>query len=341
MPLFSFVFPQLFGCLTHFLCKREKQQCTAQEEKLPEPQLTTEAFTYVYNDRKCKKRCRKVPKSGVKMEKDLKPERVTARSCFLTPIEGDLPELPSISGHLIIPAMNYKHLPPVKTPSESPQSATEDPNEGFPCSVIQVAPCLTSLSNQAFPFQPSSSPVDPMVSPTPSSVEVVLRPQSSQIALESDLIIVDFENVETEHVEQSIGSCGLLKSEHSQMLEAEMSPMAAWMEVTLQKKEAWASQELEVKRGEFEDTTQKKEAEDLIEKIIKLFRVTSPDGPKNKTKSNVKAPKGKRKLLFRWIEEKFKKKEKMRTKDAATQSETNAFLCFFTFIYLKGTALIN
>lgn len=310
MPAFSFVFAQLSECLITPFCKRETSQCTAQEENLPEAQSTTEAFTSVYRDRKCKNRHLRVPKREIKMEKNLKPERVPAKSCLLMPNEGDLPELPSVSELLIIPAMNFKHLLPVMKPSESP--ATEDPNEGFPSSIIQMAPCLTSSSDQAFPFQPSSSSVDPIVSSTPSSDEVVLRPQSStsQFALESDLIIIDFENEKIEHVEQSIGSCSLLRSEYPQMLKTEMkkmSPMAARMEVTLQKKEAWASKKLEDQKCEFRDTTQKKKADEFIENCIQPFCITPPDDLKDK--SNVKKPWSKRNALFSWLE-KFKKKEK-------------------------------
>ncbi|KAK9953969.1 hypothetical protein ABG768_016081 [Culter alburnus] len=63
MALFSSVFIRLFERFAHFLRRREAQPCAAQElaavPKLPEE---GEAFDFTANDRKCRKRRRKVPK---------------------------------------------------------------------------------------------------------------------------------------------------------------------------------------------------------------------------------------------------------------------------------------
>ncbi|KAK9969595.1 hypothetical protein ABG768_027756 [Culter alburnus] len=71
MALFSSVFIRLFERFAHFLRRRETQPCTAQElaavEKLPEE---CEAFDFTANDRKCRKRRRKVPKKCQLGEKE-------------------------------------------------------------------------------------------------------------------------------------------------------------------------------------------------------------------------------------------------------------------------------
>ncbi|ROJ66266.1 hypothetical protein DPX16_16529 [Anabarilius grahami] len=379
MALFSSVFIQLFERFAHFLRRRETQPCAAQElaavEKLPEER---EAFDFTANDRKCRKRRRKVPKkcqlgereeerevkiegkishkdeteeerdkeewtcasekremhsleklmeggselreAGEKKKKkrklkqrkatepipllvEVKPLHTPVRSSFLKPIEGELPMPPSVSKHLGLPAARFQSLPPVTKPPESPQKPAPAPQ------------------------------VDPLsLTPAPDEVVALRRPPSRKPQLFTsslfepppELMLIDIEDEESEYV--TFWASDFLKSERPQTLEAERKPrkMVAWLEKDSEVQEEARECEVvdvqgfeEVNPSEMGDSSaiqgHASEKTELDELSMKLFCVTSPDGPKNETQHTVNIQeKCKRKVplfLFTWAEEKAKNKE--------------------------------
>ncbi|RXN13104.1 pollen-specific leucine-rich repeat extensin 1 isoform X2 [Labeo rohita] len=126
----------------------------------------------------------------------------------------------------------------------------------------------------------------------------------------------DEENEYVEYTGKTIQACDSLKSERPRLLEAEINPrMPAWVESDSEVlEEVWASEVVEVLgfeeekdskaiEGHLDEASQKKETD---EHMIKMFCVTSPEGPKNETQHHVnvqKEPKSKRKVplvLFIW-----------------------------------------
>ncbi|KAK9953531.1 hypothetical protein ABG768_017516 [Culter alburnus] len=204
---------------------------------------------------------------------------------------------------------------------------------------LVVPPCPTPVSDELFSSSQGRHPKRFPPSPTPAPDEVVAlrrppsrKPQpftSSLFELPPELMLVDIEDEENEYVEytgKTFWASDLLKSERPQMPEAEMKPrkMFAWLEKDSEvQEEAWESEVVEVQGFEEEDpsemgdsstiqghASQKTEIDELT---MKLFCLTSPDGPKNETQHTVNIQeKCKRKVprfLFAWAEEKTKKKE--------------------------------
>uniref|UniRef100_A0A9J8D343 Uncharacterized protein n=1 Tax=Cyprinus carpio carpio TaxID=630221 RepID=A0A9J8D343_CYPCA len=285
------------------------------------------------------------------------------RSSFLKPREGELPMRQSVSEHLTLPAARFNPLPPVTKPPMRPQKPAPAPEEeSLPCSPLQVdppkplavPPSPTPAPDELFflrhsQLHPPKRLVPP--SPTPSPDEVVdllVKPQPSTSSLSLQLMLIDIEDEENEYVEhtgKTIRACDLLKSECPRPLEAEVKPrqMVAWLESDSEVlEEVWASEVVEVQgceeekdnpgemgdskaiEGHLDVASQKKKQMD--EHMMKLFCVTSPEGPKNETQHNVKEPKSKRKVslvLFTWAEEKVKKKEekKIRKEKERRQKE--------------------
>ncbi|RXN22988.1 pollen-specific leucine-rich repeat extensin 1 isoform X2 [Labeo rohita] len=176
------------------------------------------------------------------------------------------------------------------------------------------------------PLSPTPAP-DEVVALQCSSDEVcppsLLKPQPATSSLfepPPQLMLIDIENEENEYVQytgKTIRVCDLLKSERPRLLEAEInSRMPAWVESDSEVlEEVWASEVVEVlgfEEEKLDEASQKKETD---EHMMKLFCVTSIEGPKNETQHHVnvqKEPKSKRKVplvLFIWAEEKAKKKE--------------------------------
>ncbi|ROJ66272.1 hypothetical protein DPX16_16535 [Anabarilius grahami] len=391
MALFSSVFIRLFERFAHFLRRRETQPCAAQElaavEKLPEER---EAFDFTANDRKCRKRRRKVPKkcqvgekeeerevkiegkishkdeaeeeretlrlekikikksgrvhqkkiemhsleklmeggselreAGEKKKKkrklkqrkatepipllvEVKPLHTPVRSSFLKPIEGELPMPPSVSEHLALPAARFQPLPPVTKPPESPQKPAPAPQVDPP-KLFPVPPCPDEVVALRRP--PSRKP-----QPFTSSLSKPLP----------ELMLIDIEDEESEYV--TFWASDFLKSERPQMPEVERKPrkMVAWLENDSEvQEEVWECEVVGVQGFEEEDPSEMgdssaiqghaSEKTELDELSIKLFCVTSPDGPKNETQHTVNIQeKCKRKVplfLFTWAEEKAKNKE--------------------------------
>uniref|UniRef100_A0A8C1SI62 Uncharacterized protein n=1 Tax=Cyprinus carpio TaxID=7962 RepID=A0A8C1SI62_CYPCA len=285
------------------------------------------------------------------------------RSSFLKPREGELLMCQSVSEHLTLPAAHFNPLPPVTKPPMHPQKPAPAPEEeSLPCSPLQVdppkplavPPSPTPAPDELFflrhsQLHPPKRLVPP--SPTPSPDEVVdllVKPQPSTSSLSLQLMLIDIEDEENEYVEhtgKTIRACDLLKSECPRPLEAEVKPrqMVAWLESDSEVlEEVWASEVVEVQgceeekdnpgemgdskaiEGHLDVASQKKKQMD--EHMMKLFCVTSPEGPKNETQHNVKEPKSKRKVplvLFTWAEEKVKKKEekKIRKEKERRQKE--------------------
>uniref|UniRef100_A0A672RNV4 Uncharacterized protein n=1 Tax=Sinocyclocheilus grahami TaxID=75366 RepID=A0A672RNV4_SINGR len=299
---------------------------------------------------------------------EVKPQQTLVsppvRSSFLKPIEEEeLPLLPSVSEDLPVPAVLFKTLPPVTRPPIHPQKPAPAPEEvSLPCSPLQVVPPRpTPAPDELFSLRRSQvSPPKQLVvppSPTPESDEVVdlpVKPQPSTSSLfepPPQLMLIDIEDEETEYVEytgKTFRACGLPKSESPRPLEAEMKPrpMLAWLESDCEVlEEVWASEVVEVQgfeevrdnpdemgdskaiEGHLDDA--KKE---MDEHMMKLYCVTSPEGPKNETQHNVNVqqePKSKRKVplfLFTWAGEKAKKKEQKKIRKEKQRREKELLL---------------
>ncbi|KAF4100495.1 hypothetical protein G5714_018691 [Onychostoma macrolepis] len=238
----------------------------------------------------------------------------------------------------------FRPLPPVTKPPMYPQKPAPAPEKvSLPCSSLQVDP----PKPLAVPPRPTPAPDELFSSDAPNPV----KPQPSTSSLVEpppQLMLIDIEDEETEYVEytgKTIRACDLSKSERPRPLEAEMKPrrMVAWLESDNEVlEEVWASEVVEVQgcedekanpdemgdskviEGHLDDASQKKE---LDEHMMKLFCVTSPEGPKNETQHNVNVqeePKSKRKVprfLFTWAEEKAKKKEEKKIRKEKEQRE--------------------
>ncbi|KAF4100496.1 cyclin-dependent kinase 12-like [Onychostoma macrolepis] len=236
-----------------------------------------------------------------------------------------------------LPCSSLQVDPP--KPLAVPPRPTPAPDELFSLRRSQVRPSKQLVvplspipeSDEVADLQRSSTQVCPPspVKPQPSTSSLVEPPPQ--------LMLIDIEDEETEYVEytgKTIRACDLSKSERPRPLEAEMKPrrMVAWLESDNEVlEEVWASEVVEVQgcedekanpdemgdskviEGHLDDASQKKK--ELDEHMMKLFCVTSPEGPKNETQHNVNVqeePKSKRKVprfLFIWAEEKAKKKE--------------------------------
>ncbi|KTG39115.1 hypothetical protein cypCar_00010047 [Cyprinus carpio] len=231
-------------------------------------------------------------------------------------------------------------------PLAVPPSPTPAPDELFFLRHSQLHP-----PKRLVPPSPTPSPdevVDLHCSPTQVCPSSLVKPQPSTSSLSLQLMLIDIEDEENEYVEhtgKTIRACDLLKSECPRPLEAEVKPrqMVAWLESDSEVlEEVWASEVVEVQgceeekdnpgemgdskaiEGHLDVASQKKKQMD--EHMMKLFCVTSPEGPKNETQHNVKEPKSKRKVslvLFTWAEEKVKKKEekKIRKEKERRQKE--------------------
>ncbi|ROL51067.1 hypothetical protein DPX16_14598 [Anabarilius grahami] len=286
-------------------------------------------------EKKRKKRKRKQRKTTepTPLLVEVKPLHTPVRSSFLKPIEGELPMLPSVSEHLALPAARFQPLPPVTKPPVSPQKPAPAPQVDPPKLKLAVPPCpdevvsLQRSSSQVRPSKPQTLPLAVPPRPTP-----VRKPQpftSSLFELPPELMLVDIEDEENEYVEytgKTYQVSDLLKSGRPQTSEAEIKPrkMVAWLEKDSEvQEEAWESEVVEVQGFEEEDTSEMGDSRviqghasqktEIDELTMKLFCVTSPDGPKNETQHTVNIQdKSKSKVplfLFTWAEEKTKKKE--------------------------------
>uniref|UniRef100_A0A671KSC6 Uncharacterized protein n=1 Tax=Sinocyclocheilus anshuiensis TaxID=1608454 RepID=A0A671KSC6_9TELE len=262
--------------------------------------------------------------------------------------------------------------PVTKPPMRPQKPAPAPEEVSLPCSPLQVDPPKplavpprpTPAYDELFSLRHSQvHPPKRLVvppSPTPSPDEVVdllVKPQPSTSSLfepPPQLMLIDIEDEENEYVEytgKTIRACDLLKSERHRPLEAEMKPrqMVAWLERDSEVlEEVWASEVAEVQgceeeknnpgemgdskaiEGHLDVASQKKK--EMDEHMMKLFCVTSPEGPKNETQHNVNVeeePKSKRKgplVLFTWAEEKVKKKEEKKIQKEKVQREKELLL---------------
>ncbi|XP_051721845.1 uncharacterized protein LOC127497432 [Ctenopharyngodon idella] len=218
----------------------------------------------------------------------------------------------------------------------------------FQCSSSQVHPSKPQVLPLAVPPRPTPAPDDlfsssqgrhpkrlpPSPTPAPDEVVALQRPPSrkpqpftsSLFELPPELMLVDIEDEENEYVEytgKTFRASDVLRSERPQMPEAEMKPrkMVAWLDKDSEMpEEAWESEVVEVQEFEEEDPSEMGDSSAIQghasqktdELTMKLFCVTSPDGPKNETQHTVNVQeKCKRKVtlfLFTWAEEKAKKK---------------------------------
>uniref|UniRef100_A0A8C2IPG3 Uncharacterized protein n=1 Tax=Cyprinus carpio TaxID=7962 RepID=A0A8C2IPG3_CYPCA len=311
---------------------------------------------------KKKKRKRKEPKTTepTPLLVEVKPQQTLVSppvrsSSFLKPLEGELPVLPIVLEDLPLPAARFKPLPPVTRPPMHPQKQAPAPEEvSLPCSPLQVDP----PKPLAVPPHPTPGP-DELFSLRHSQVcpPSLMKPQPSTSSLfepPPQLMLIDIEDEETEYVEytgKTIRACDLPKSECPRPLEAEMKPrqIVAWLKSDSEVLEkVWASEVVEVQgfeevkdnpdemgdskaiEGPLDDASQKKK--ELDEHMMKLFGVTSPEGPKNKTQHNVNVQqelKSKRKVplfLFTWAEEKAKKKEEKKIRKEKERREKELLL---------------
>uniref|UniRef100_A0A8C1SM74 Uncharacterized protein n=1 Tax=Cyprinus carpio TaxID=7962 RepID=A0A8C1SM74_CYPCA len=239
-------------------------------------------------------------------------------------------------------------------PLAVPPRPTPAPDELFslrrsqvsPPKQLVVPPSPTPESDEVVDLQRSSTQVCP-----PS----LMKPQPSTSSLSEpppQLMLIDIEDEETEYVEytgKTIRGCDLPKSECPRLLEAEMKPrqMVAWLESDCEVlKEVWASEVVEVQgrekdypkevgdskaiQGHTDVASQKKK--ELDEHMMKLFCVTSPEGPKNETQQKViiqEEQTSKRKValvLFTWVEDKTKKKEEKKKLKEKEQREKRLLL---------------
>ncbi|XP_048009673.1 uncharacterized protein LOC125243872 [Megalobrama amblycephala] len=265
---------------------------------------------------------------------EVKPLHTPVRSFFLKPIEEELPMLPSVSEHLSLPAAHFKPLPPVTKPPVSPQKLAPAPQVDPP-KLLTVAPHPTPAAD-LFSSSQGRHPKRLPPSPTPAPDEVVAlrrppsrKPQpftSSLFELPPELMLVDIEDEENEYVEytgKTFRASDLLKSARPQTPEAQIKQrkIIAWLEKDSEMpEEAWESEVVEVQEFEEEDPSEMGDSSAIQghasqktdELTMKLFYVTSPDGPKNDTQHTVNVQeKCKRKappFLFTWAEEKAKKK---------------------------------
>uniref|UniRef100_A0A8C1E5C5 Uncharacterized protein n=1 Tax=Cyprinus carpio carpio TaxID=630221 RepID=A0A8C1E5C5_CYPCA len=237
-----------------------------------------------------------------------------------------------------------------------PPHPTPGPDELFslrrsqvcPPKQLVVPPSPTPESDEVVDLQRSSTQVCPpsLMKPQPSTSSLFEPPPQ--------LMLIDIEDEETEYVEytgKTIRACDLPKSKRPRPLEAEMKPrqMVAWLKSDSEVLEkVWASEVVEVQgfekvkdnpnemgdskaiEGPLDDASQKKK--ELDEHMMKLFGVTSPEGPKNKTQHNVNVQqelKSKRKVplfLFTWAEEKAKKKEEKKIRKEKERREKELLL---------------
>ncbi|ROJ66273.1 hypothetical protein DPX16_16536 [Anabarilius grahami] len=281
---------------------------------------------------------------------EVKPLHTPVRSSFLKPIEGELPMPPSVSDHLALPAARFQPLPLVTKPPESPQKLAPAPKVDPP-KLLAVPPCpgeVVSLQNSssqvcpskpsmlplAVPLRPTPAPKRLPPSPTPAPDEVVAlrrppsrKPQpftSSLFEPLPELMLIDIEDEESEYV--TFWASDFLKCERPQTPEAERKPrkMVAWLEKDSEvQEEVWECEVVDVQGFEEEDPSEMgdssaiqghaSEKTELDELSMKLFCVTSLDGPKDETQHTVNIQeKCKRKVplfLFTWAEEKAKNKE--------------------------------
>ncbi|ROJ66269.1 hypothetical protein DPX16_16532 [Anabarilius grahami] len=199
---------------------------------------------------------------------------------------------------------------------------------------LAVPPRPTPAPDDLFSSSKGRHPKRLPSSPTPAPDEVVAlrRPPSrkpepftsSLFEPLPELMLIDIEDEESEYV--TFWASDFLKSERPQTPEAERKPrkMVAWLEKDSEvQEEAWECEVVDVQGFEEEDPSEMgdssaiqghaSEKTELDELSMKLFCVTSPDGPKNETQHTVNIQeKCKRKVplfLFTWAEEKAKNKE--------------------------------
>ncbi|KAI2665364.1 Filamentous hemagglutinin [Labeo rohita] len=213
-------------------------------------------------------------------------------------------------------------VPPRPTPAPDELFRSLRCSQVSPPKRLVVPPSPTPTPEEVVALQCSSDEV------CPSSL---LKPQpatSSLFELPPQLMLIDIEDEENEYVEytgKTIETCDLLKSERPRLLQAKMNPrMPAWLESDSEVlEEMWVSEVVEVLQfekekdskaieGHLDEASQKKK--EMDEHMMKLFCVTSPEGPNNETQHHLnvqKEPKSKKVplVLFIWAEEKAKKKE--------------------------------
>uniref|UniRef100_A0A673JBY9 Uncharacterized protein n=1 Tax=Sinocyclocheilus rhinocerous TaxID=307959 RepID=A0A673JBY9_9TELE len=281
----------------------------------------------------------------------------------LPSVSEDLP-VPAVHFKTLPPVTRPPIHPQKPAPAPEEVSLPCSPFQVNPPKPLAVPPRPTPAPDELFSLRRSQvSPPRQLVvpqSPTPESDEVVdlpVKPQPSTSSLfepPPQLMLIDIEDEETEYVEytgKTFRACDLPKSESLRPLEAEMKPrqMIAWLESDCEVlKEVWASEVVEVQgfeevkdnpdemgdskaiEGHLDDASQKKK--EMDEHMMKLFCVTSPEGPKNETQHNVNVqqkPKSKRKVplfLFTWAEEKTKKKEEKKILKEKEQREKRLLL---------------
>ncbi|XP_039544289.1 vegetative cell wall protein gp1-like [Pimephales promelas] len=179
------VFGKLFGCFAHFLHRRK----TPPREQQYAEQGVAAGHSREDGEKKRKKRERKIKRPEVK------PLRSPITSSFLKPLEGELPMLPSVSGHLALP--RFKPLPAVTKPSvypEKPVPAPEDeltlPYSPLPPQVDSPKPSVApSCPDEVVVFRHSSSKMHPFAvppRPTPAPEDELSLP-FSPLPLQGDL----------------------------------------------------------------------------------------------------------------------------------------------------------
>ncbi|KAL0183623.1 hypothetical protein M9458_019319 [Cirrhinus mrigala] len=278
------------------------------------------------------------------------PEEVTLPG---TPLQVDPP---SVSEHFTLSAARFKPLLPVTKWPMHPQNPAPAPEEvtlpGTPLQVdppkqLPVPPSPTPAPDEVVALQLSSTKVCPpsLVKPQPST--------SSLFAPPPQLMLIDIEDEENKYVEytgKTLRACDLHKSERPRLLEAEINTrMPAWLESDIEVlEEVWASEVVEVLgfgevkddsyemrdskaiEGHLDEASQKKK--EMDEHMMKLFCVTSPEGPKNETLHHVniqEEPKSKKRVplfLFTWAEEKAKKKEENKIRKEKEQRDKELLL---------------
>ncbi|XP_059411263.1 uncharacterized protein LOC132144722 [Carassius carassius] len=269
-----------------------------------------------------------------------------------SPLQVDPPKPLAAPKEVSLPCSPLRVDPP--KPLAIPPHPTPAPDELFSLRCSQVSPpkqLMVSLS---------SSPVsDEVVDLQRSSTQVcppsLMKAQPSTSSLfepPPQLMLIDIEDEETEYVEytgKTIRACDLPKSELPRPLQAEMKPrrMVAWLESDCEVlKEVWSSEVVEVQGFEKDDSKEvgdskaiqghtavaSKKKEELDDHMVKLFCVTSSEGPKNETQQKVNIQEeqtSKRKValvLFTWVEDKIKKKEDQKILKEKEQREKRLLL---------------
>uniref|UniRef100_A0A671RRF7 Uncharacterized protein n=1 Tax=Sinocyclocheilus anshuiensis TaxID=1608454 RepID=A0A671RRF7_9TELE len=281
----------------------------------------------------------------------------------LPSVSEDLP-VPAVRFKTLPPVTRPPMHPQNPAPAPEEVSLPWSPLQVDPPKPLAVPPRPTPAPDELFSLRRSQvSPPRQLVvppSPTPESDEVAdlqrsstqvcppspVKPQPSTFSLfepPPQLILIDIEDEETEYVEytgKTFWACDLPKSESPRPLEAEMKPrqMIAWLESDCEVlEEVWEVKDnpdemgdSKAIEGHLDDASQKNK--EMDEHMMKLFCVTSPEGPKNETQHNVNVqqkPKSKRKMplfLFTWAEEKAKKKEQKKIRKEKERREKELLL---------------